>query len=83
MDQFHGGDFIPLTSKHGFKFNGLLGANTPTVAAAGAYGHVVKNFPGIPFVKILQSRSRAILYAGQTSVAFFIDSIKRQLPASL
>jgi hypothetical protein len=54
------------------KFDGLLGANPPALAAAGAFGHIVFKGPSVILISKIQCRRRAIFHTGQTPVAVFI-----------
>jgi len=57
-----------------FKLNGCLRANAPALTAASAFGHIVPERPFAALIIKTQGRSRAILDAGQASVAILIHS---------
>jgi hypothetical protein len=73
MNQIKRNDIIPFAHQQMLKLDGVLGAYTPALTAARAFGHIV--FERSLTVAILktQCRRRAILTAGQTSIALFIN----------
>jgi hypothetical protein len=73
-DQIERDDIIPGAFQKILKFDGFLGTYTPALSAAGAQGHVVPQCSLLGLIFKTQSAGRAILYAGQTTVALIVYS---------
>jgi hypothetical protein len=56
------------------KLDGLLGAYSPALSAARAFGHIVLERPLFSLITIVQRRSRTVLHTGQTTVAFIVNA---------
>ena len=76
-NQIHGCDLVPITFKKMLKFNRLLGADSPALAASRTAGHAVKKLSLFTLIKVVQGACRAILNTGKTPITIVIYSKKR------
>ncbi len=74
--QIHIRYFVPSSFEKSFKFDCLLGADSPAVSATGAKAHVMQEPSRCSLVGIIESARRAVLDARETPVAFFVDPKK-------
>jgi len=66
-------DLIPSVLQKKLKLNGILGADSPTVTAPSAPGHIMRKRTLFALIRRPQCVGRTILHAGQTPVAPIID----------
>ena len=70
--EFKGGYFFPLGLEEALEFNGLLGADSPTIAATRTSGDIMKQDSCLSIIFVTQGVCRAIVHAGQTPVASLV-----------
>jgi hypothetical protein len=72
MYEIKGDHIIPLPGQKVLKLDGTLRTDSPALAASGASGHIMFERSPAVLISNTQCRSRTILHAGQTPVAFSV-----------
>jgi hypothetical protein len=75
-NEIHRGHVVPRRMQKVLKFYGPFRADSPTIAATGTTGHIVKERPLLSIISVVKSGCRTILHTGQATVAFVINSKK-------
>jgi hypothetical protein len=75
--KMHGSDLRPFPCEKVPKLDGLLGTDSPTVAASGAKGHIVKEMSFQSLIPVVEGTGRAIIHTGKASVTPVVDSKER------